>query len=697
MPFVLFIGCLIVGFAPLPDKTFPFERLAQLPLWQNDTLFREAWVGGLHNPQLGANDLDEDRLGLFAFNREENKTSTFSHNGDTHYAGQYNPIFVDNTADGLPDLLIASNDDRPQSDNFVWRYLTATDTAAKDTTHFGFDTNRFLLSDMVDKGTKKVDSLILNSNFIDAEKEIDYLEKKLDTHKNKAEYIELKAMLMLRKSDLYLRKEQFSKGGEIALTVIDLAKEYNLPEVEYKACLIAALTYEQANYLELCKKYLDQAYSIYQKNKLEHLFSTYCIRVSSYYRFAGKTEQATDFAYKALDYAQRYGDNRDLLDAHLLLGIFLRKTNYQESIKHTSFAAKSFLNRNDYNAGAAMYNNIAKGYYLNKKYNESFLYSDSALFIQRKYPLTEGTSAYIFKLRSELFDSIGRIDSAYYYFKQYNDYNLTANKNIEVTEIKDITEKYENHKKESTIENQKKQLAFIIILLMVVAGAAILIMQRNIKINAQNKIINKQLAEIVKTLEQKQVLLLEFQHRVKNNMQHMISILEMQKESMGFNNMEELIRSSQNRIYSMALLHKKLHVSDNVNEVDLKRYLVELSELIRNSYNDEKTVTLTNTCDIHSISIEKALPLGLIIVELISNSIKHAFEHTPNGTIDIKITKDAISQTNKLHYADNGSGFDFEKTPEKGLGIEIIKGLIDQINGTVTTANQGGFNFILYF
>lgn len=554
------------------------------------------------------------------------------------------------------------------------------------------------LPTIIEQGTRKVDSLILNNNFVDAEKEIDTLEKRLATYEKEKEYKQLKTTLMLRKAGLYLRKEQFSKGGEIALEVIDLAKEYRLPEVEYKACLIAALTYEQAGYFELCKTYLDQAYAIYQKNKLENVFSTYCVRVASYYRLTGQKDVATDFAYKALDYAQKYGDDKDLADAYLLLGILLNKTNYQQAITYTSLAAKKFLNRNDYNGAAAMYVNISRRYALNKNYTQAFSYNDSALSIQRTRPVTEGISAYIFKDRSELFESIGRLDSAYYYFQQYHDYALTANKNIEITEIKNITEKYENHKKESTIQSQKQQLGFIVILLMVVIGAAVLIMQRNIKINAQNKLINKQLHEITKTLEQKQVLLSEFQHRVKNNMQHMISILEMQKESMDFNNIEELIRGNQNRIYSMALLHKKLHVSDNVNEVDLKRYVKELAELVKNSYKDEKTVKLNDSCDIDSISIEKALPLGLIIVELISNSMKHAFDHNPNGEITIKITKDAVSQAYQLQYADNGSGFDFEKTPEKGLGIEIIKGLIDQLNGTtITDAKQTGFNLIIFF
>ncbi|MDD3004893.1 histidine kinase dimerization/phosphoacceptor domain -containing protein [Flavobacterium sp.] len=187
----------------------------------------------------------------------------------------------------------------------------------------------------------------------------------------------------------------------------------------------------------------------------------------------------------------------------------------------------------------------------------------------------------------------------------------------------------------------------------------------------------------------------ELQHRVKNNLQHVISILEIQKESADFNNIEELIRGNQNRIHSMALLHKKLNVSDNVNDVDLKKYITELSEIVKESYsNHKKNITLIVKCELENISIDKALPLGLITVELISNSIKHAFKNKKIGLIRIEITKD---KTTKLYYADNGIGFDFNKISEIGLGQEIIKGLIDQLDGKIETDSSNGFELTVEF
>ena len=95
--------------------------------------------------------------------------------------------------------------------------------------------------------------------------------------------------------------------------------------------------------------------------------------------------------------------------------------------------------------------------------------------------------------------------------------------------------------------------------------------------------------------------------------------------------------------------------------------------------------------------MEKALPIGLILVELVSNSMKHAFGNTGIGVIAISLTNVENSPLKKLNYSDNGSGYDFKKENEKGLGMEIIKGLIDQLDATVESNQRNGFELTLYF
>ncbi len=287
-----------------------------------------------------------------------------------------------------------------------------------------------------------------------------------------------------------------------------------------------------------------------------------------------------------------------------------------------------------------------------------------------------------------------------------NDSLYTATRIVQTQNIVDAIQK-----RERDLEDAKKDYDYSIrqntlIGFLVFFGVLTIILVRNNRqkqkgnaiLKDKNREISLQKDEIEKTMEQKQVLLSELQHRVKNNLQYVISILEIQKESVSFSNIDDLIRSNQNRIHSIALLHKKLNVSESVNDVDLKRYITDLSELVKDSYDTKgKNVSLFVTCDIEILSITKALPLGLIIVELVSNSMKHAFKNQKNGIINIEITQDENSKKNCLNYIDNGEGFDFVNVETKGLGVEIMKGLIDQLNGTVETRHKKGFELKMCF
>jgi len=550
------------------------------------------------------------------------------------------------------------------------------------------------------KGLKEIDRLILYKQLDLAQKKTDSLYQKLNTSKewkkNRPLWLEIKYRQAL------LLDEQGSMPTEqlqILLGIIDEVKEKGLHSLSYHIYLLIALSHEKAapkgNDHRLTKAYLDKAYTVYRENNLEELYSTYCIRRSSYERLVNDWESSYHFATQAEIYAKQYNNTKDLNDAYLLLGnYYYSKNDYESTLKYDFLRLRNIHQHKSDISIASQLNNISKVYLKMKNYSQALNYSDSAYAHYKKLPVTE--KHILPKLRSSIYEAAGNTDSAYYYFKQYHIAQQILQKEEDAVKTKKIEEHYQNEKKEATIESKNQQLFFIIVLLSLIIGGAFLLYLKNRKIDKQNKTINRQLVELSKTLEQKQMLLSELQHRVKNNLQHVISILEIQKESVDFNNIDELIRGNQNRIHSMALLHKKLNVSDNVNDVDLKRYITELSELVKESYdNHKKKISLNIKCDVDTISIEKALPLGLIITELVSNSMKHAFKKQNIGIITIEISKNEAG--NILYYADNGIGFDFNKVIEKGLGQEIIKGLIDQLSGNVATKNNNGFELTVSF
>lgn len=543
---------------------------------------------------------------------------------------------------------------------------------------------------------KEIDSLILYSQYDTAKIKADSLYQALNVSNNRKKYKTQILETRFRQA-LIIDKQQGSSTDQlkILLEIKDQAETQNLYDLSCRIYLLMALSYEKTQNLKLTEAYLNAAYKLLREQKLDEIYSTYCIRRSSYCRFVYKLDSSVYYANEAKIYAEKYNNSLDLADSHLLLGNYYKKNkNYPESLKYNLLFLQYCLKFKNPTIIAASYNNIASTYLELKQYDKALLYNDSSYAYYDQQTLMYKHS--LPQKRSKIYESIGNTDSAFYYFKQYhNDLQLYLKDN-EVLNASKLEEEYQNEKKETIIKNKNLLIIFITSLLAVIIGGSGLLFRNNRKIKHQNQIIHQQVLSLNKTLEQKQVLLSELQHRVKNNLQHVISILEIQKESANFNTIEELIRGSQNRLHSMALLHKKLNITENASFVDLNKYIVELSELVKDSYdNHKKQVNLSVKCEIETISLEKAMPLGLIIVELVSNSMKHAFNQQSSGMINIEITN--TNATYKLSYADNGKGFDFNEPSSKGLGQEIIKGLIDQLGGNIETNSNKGFYLRFYF
>lgn len=570
----------------------------------------------------------------------------------------------------------------------------------------------------IDERIKEIDSLIEYNQFDEAEKKADNLYKLLNSERNDKKYAEQRAKVRLQQGVIIDNRFDHSKALPVLLDALDIAEKNNIYSIACQAYIRIAFNYEKANNFDLAHKYLNVASKLCKEHKLDDLYSAILVRYALLHRFfmpeanraitldqrerlaklgfKGSLDSAVYYTEKAIQYAQTYNREYDLNEAYITMGILFRKENkhhVKESNEYLLEAVRYWRRTKNYVHVSMMYLNISRNYLGEGEARTALIYNDSA------YIYYDQISVYYKEfaptIRAKIFYALGKLDSAYHYQQLAHKAEINKINQEELSINKQTEEQYQNDKKEAALKNKNQQVILIGSLLTVIVVTSVLLFRQNRKIKSRNKIISTQLGELTKTLEQKQVLLSELQHRVKNNLQHVISILEIQKESVDFNNIDELIRGNQNRIHSMALLHKKLNIGDNVNDVDLKRYVTELSELVKESYDKQnRKIALNVMCEIDTISIEKALPLGLIITELVSNSMKHAFKKRSVGIITIEITKENV---NKLYYSDNGTGFDFNTTSDKGLGHEIIKGLIDQLDGSVEANNNNGFELTIFF
>ncbi|PKL58380.1 MAG: hypothetical protein CVV34_02585, partial [Methanomicrobiales archaeon HGW-Methanomicrobiales-5] len=195
---------------------------------------------------------------------------------------------------------------------------------------------------------------------------------------------------------------------------------------------------------------------------------------------------------------------------------------------------------------------------------------------------------------------------------------------------------------------------------------------------------------------EKDLLLREIHHRVKNNLQIIASLLNLQSRYITDPHVLECIRDSQTRVRAMALVHERIYRSSNIAEINLKEYLNYLTKQIHQFYTTQQQITITVTMDDIMADIDTVIPAGLIMNELVSNSLKHAFSKGQEGTISITC---ALKDTTTLHcvYHDNGSGipagFDWKNT--ESLGLRLVNNLVDQLNGTIDLGTGEGTTFIM--
>ncbi len=190
-------------------------------------------------------------------------------------------------------------------------------------------------------------------------------------------------------------------------------------------------------------------------------------------------------------------------------------------------------------------------------------------------------------------------------------------------------------------------------------------------------------AYLQKSLKEKEVLLMEIHHRVKNNLQIITSLLSLQSSRVKDEETLEIFRTSQDRVRSMALLHEKLYKSKDIHRINIREYFEDLINYLMTSYNQVNKVNLKLQILDVQVDINLSITLGLIINELISNSIKHAFKGKNSGEIYVELSRTGRRDELQLIVADNGIGFpkDFNIEKSDSLGLELVRTLVVQHDG----------------
>lgn len=218
------------------------------------------------------------------------------------------------------------------------------------------------------------------------------------------------------------------------------------------------------------------------------------------------------------------------------------------------------------------------------------------------------------------------------------------------------------------------------------------------KIKSTNRdleqMVEERTLEYLKALKSKETIVQEMHHRIKNNLTTISSLLALQAMKLKNPGARDHLLNAVMRVKSMGIIHNKLYKYDDLENIDLKKYLVFLIEEIRNVFSIHKNKIIFNIkCDDIILNIDTAIPCGLIINEIIINSIKHAFPDVKKGIIDIAIKQE--KEWYFIYISDNGIGLseEFEKDRNSNLGMDIIWNLVKQLDGSVNMISDNGLKY----
>ena len=223
--------------------------------------------------------------------------------------------------------------------------------------------------------------------------------------------------------------------------------------------------------------------------------------------------------------------------------------------------------------------------------------------------------------------------------------------------------------------------------------------RKSIELKLQQEIVDRQLAEkqVKQSLQEKELLLKEIHHRVKNNLFIVSSLLESQKDYTTDSHLMKILEDSRNRIMSMALLHEQLHGNINLFQIDFQQYITTLTDYSIDSYCTDRIIFEIVIPQIY-LNIETANPCGLIINELISNAVEHAFIGRDRGKISVYFQENADGEFT-LTIKDDGIGFpdDRDFFNSESLGLELVATLVEQLEGNMKMDNNNGTKITITF
>lgn len=344
--------------------------------------------------------------------------------------------------------------------------------------------------------------------------------------------------------------------------------------------------------------------------------------------------------------------------------------------------------QNDTDALTYNYGNISHAYENEGKFQPALQYAQLMLFASLALHEPERVKNGYFQVFN-VYNFFGKSDSALRYYILAADLNDSLTDIAKTTQVAELQTKYETEKKEVQIAGQRRQILWLVAASAVFAGLAVSMVLLYGRVRKQRRQIAEQSARL-------ETMMKELHHRVKNNLQVVSSLLSLQSYDLIDDKAVAALKESQQRVEAMSMIHQRLYKNDELTTVNMREYLSDLAESLVTSYGFERDAfDLTVSARPERLDVDKALPIGLIINEMVTNALKYAYPGVSRPALDIRLDEDAKQLL--VEVRDNGVGLDVAqwKRKSQSFGKQLIGALCRQLRAEQQLVVDGGTRFTL--
>jgi two-component system, sensor histidine kinase PdtaS len=527
----------------------------------------------------------------------------------------------------------------------------------------------------------------------------------------------------------YRENGKFKEALEYAIAALDESQKQNDTAYVYRMYTILGFLYVSMGNLSDGYIYYNKALSALANSNYQQRTNVLTIltAITEILRAFGKPQEALDFfsrelkKYPPVDSHSKWRANRTFLSLYFYVKNFKEAEKYLLKIINYNIEKES------------MFTVAATVYYELKQYDKAARYADTAYALAKQAGYISELSENCLTLY-KLAIVKGNYKTALRYFEEHKNHSDSIQRKVFDNRAIELSVKYETDQKNSqlqflttqtklnevTIKQGVTQRNFMIagsvlllLLLLLIFNryrvkqkANKLLQEKQDEINWQNQQLEKMVAEEKmitaekdKLLQEKEWLMKEINHRVKNNLQVVMSLLNTQSAYLQDEAALNAIQESRHRVHAISLIHRKLYQSDQqLTTIDMANYIEDVTEYLADSLDTQHHIQFGLFIDPIELDVTQAVPTGLIINEAVTNAAKYAFPEDRKGQINISMHKN-VNGAIELTIQDNGIGLppDFDWQQSESLGMSLMQGLCSQLDGQFNLIQHNGITIKITF